>query len=329
MQIHEITRRPVNEGLWDTVKSLATWNPGESFAQAKARVRYNKNIDDIAQRAQTAWRAYEEQLAKYVATLPAPAPKTATAPVIPAGQRIRVPYQAQGQSVPSYYFKTAQGWTNELGQPVTAADSVRNLEALAATQGRKETDPNFQPPGQAKTAPKSKKKQAVSEQAPATATDAYKSRTDGRYEQALKRFVQKNLFSGRDYGRLANAQEIDQLISTMSRPENADPRRQEPLWKNLALAAAVAQTVPVSAGGLAAEPEPGAQAADDTAGAAKTAQELVDPIEQNLEDNQVDTGVLNRAGQIVRQEFTNNRAEIRSTGNPNVDALLLSMGFRI
>jgi len=338
MQIHELTtgskKNPIAEGLWDTLKTTAAWKPGETFAQAKARVRNDSAVASIAKKAQSAWQAYEQQLQQYVAKLPPPqqakTPPTTTPQGVAPGRRIQVPYQAPGQTTPSYYYKTSAGWTNELGQAVTDPKSIQGLEAAATKTGREQPDPNYVAPQDTtkKTTKKSSRSiKTVAEQvAPGSALDAYQKRTDGRYEQALKAFVQKNLLSGMPYSRLANAAEIDQIIKTMSQPQNADPGKQQPLWQTLALAAAVAQTMPQSAGGLA--PNSAADGGQQT-GQDQSAQELVEPIKQGLVKNQISPDTLTKAGEIIIRDYANGERTIRSTGNPNVDALLLNMGFKI
>jgi uncharacterized membrane protein YccC len=156
--------------------------------------------------------------------------------------------------------------------------------------------------------------------------DAYKNRTDGRYQQALKGFVQQNMLGGMPYARLQNAQEIDRLIQDMSQPQNATPQAQAPLWQQLALASAVAAIVPQSAGGAGpnkADPE-----ADDTA-QSQSARELIEPVQQAMKSNQIDLPNLSKSGQVLRDKFNNSETAIRSTGNANVDAMLLAMGFTI
>jgi hypothetical protein len=144
----------------------------------------------------------------------------------------------------------------------------------------------------------------------------------------LKGFVQQNLLAGLPYARLQNAQEIDQLIKTMSKPENADPKAQEPLWQQLALASAVSAIIPQSAGGTGPEPTAAAGASPDntTDQSAKSARELIEPVQQVMKQSQID---LSKPGQILRSKFNNNETAIRSTGNPNVDAMLLAMGFTL
>jgi hypothetical protein len=81
-------------------------------------------------------------------------------------------------------------------------------------------------------------------QAPAAAVSpalaAFRDRTDGKYESYLRAFVQKNLLAGMGSRELVNSAEIDQAIKEISKPENADPAKQRPLWNDLVRAAALA-----------------------------------------------------------------------------------------
>jgi hypothetical protein len=56
----------------------------------------------------------------------------------------------------------------------------------------------------------------------------------------------------------------------------------------------------------------------------QSARELLEPVQQAMQQSQID---LAKPGQILRSKFNNNETAIRSTGNPNVDAMLLAMGF--
>jgi hypothetical protein len=334
MQIRDIVGRKktsLREGVFDTLRAAATWEPGETFAQAKAKVKNDAGVQKVAKKAQAAWQSYEQQIRQYVSSLPPPQQKPAatTAGAKPQGpmpgRRVRVSYQAPNQTNPSFYFKTSTGWTNELNQPVTDPKSIQALDASAAKGGKEEPDPNYKEPGASQAKKTRGPRRRMEEQAaPGSALDAYQKRTDGRYEQALKAFVQKNLLSGMPYARLQNAQEIDQLIKTMSQPQNADPRVQAPLWQQLAMATAVAAVVPQSAGG--AGPEPTGAEGGDNDQHTQSPRELVEPITQAMAKNQVD---LAKPGAILRKDFTNGETAIRSTGNPNVDAMLLAMGFTL
>ena len=81
-------------------------------------------------------------------------------------------------------------------------------------------------------------------QAPAAAASpalqAFRDRTDGKYEAYLKAFVQKNLLAGLGFRGLVNQQEIDNAIKAIAAPANADPAKQKPLWIDLVRACALA-----------------------------------------------------------------------------------------
>ena len=99
-------------------------------------------------------------------------------------------------------------------------------------------------------------------QAPAAATSpalqAFRARTDGKYEAYLTAFVQKNLLAGMGFKGLVNQQEITNDIKEISKPENNDPAKQRPLWNDLVRDAALA--VP-AAGALTGRDPSGAKAA--------------------------------------------------------------------
>jgi hypothetical protein len=345
MQIYELTMRPspaISEALFDTLKAAANWEPGQSFAQAKAKVKNDAGVASVAKKAQAVWQSYEQQLQKSIAQQPA-APAKSVATAKPA---------ATTQPVSGISVKTAAGnvvkgadgkWKSSTGEITNPAD-IQELERRAKQQatlaaqnkqmspasGIREAVTDTTSPGGiaipagAKTAAP---KLTTAPTTPAQSVrplDAYKNRTDGRYEQALKAFVQKNLLAGMPYSRLQNAREIDQLINTMSQPQYADPKAQAPLWQQLALAAAVAATVPQSAGGAGPEPTVG-KSADADSTSTQSARELVDPVQQVMQKNQID---LSKAGRAMI-DFNNNETAIRSTGNPGVDAMLLAMGFTI
>jgi hypothetical protein len=73
-----------------------------------------------------------------------------------------------------------------------------------------------------------------------TALDAFRARTDGKYEAYLTAFVQKNLLAGMGFKGLVNQQEITNAIKAIASPANSDPSKQRPLWNDLVRAAALA-----------------------------------------------------------------------------------------
>jgi hypothetical protein len=159
------------------------------------------------------------------------------------------------------------------------------------------------------------------------------------YENALKAFVQKNMLSGMQYSRLQNASQIDGLIKKLVDPANDSSSAQTDLWNKLTLAASVAQHAPAggAAGGqqagAGATAAPGGQQQAQPAGqqqaaaSGETAEELQGTIAQALSGLGQDKNAKT-VGQLVRKNFTNNAADISSTGVPAVDAMLINMGFR-
>lgn len=150
------------------------------------------------------------------------------------------------------------------------------------------------------------------------------------YEQALKAFVQKNMLSGMQYSRLQNASQIDDLISKLVDPANDSASAQTDLWNKLTLAASVAQHTPA---GSPAKQQAGQQSSAGTAPTTSQAttdqddpETLKQPIMQAISQITKE-GTLKAIGQAVSRGFTNNNRSIRSTGEPAVDALLMSMGF--
>jgi hypothetical protein len=358
MQIHEITlvaSPPVAEGVFDTLKAAATWEPGETFAQAKTKVKNDAGVAAVAKKAQAAWQSYEQQLQKSVAQQPATTVKPAsTAKPTTTAKPAAGPATTQPGS--GVAVKTAAGnvvkgsdgkWKSSTGEITNPAD-IQELERRAKKQatiaaqnkqmspasGIREAVTATTSPGGIAIPANTKTDAPTSTTPPATPVqsisplDTYRNRTDGKYEQALKGFVQQNLLAGLPYARLQNAQEIDQLINTMSRPENANPKMQAPLWQQLAQATAVAAIIPQSAGGAGPEPTANKQS-NDTEKQTQSARELIEPVQQAMKQNQIDLANLSKSGQVLRSKFNNNETAIRSTGNPNVDAMLLAMGFTI
>ena len=111
----------------------------------------------------------------------------------------------------------------------------------------------------------------------------------------------------------------------MSKPENANPKTQAPLWQQLAQATAVAAIVPQSAGGAGPNPTDNKQGGEKNQ-QEQTAEELLEPVKQFMAQNNID---MTKPGQLLRSRFNNNEKAIGSTGNPNVDAMLMAMGFTI
>jgi len=327
MQIHEIT--------------LAKKKLGEAGLLSK--IGRDFKLDRVAKRAANAWEDYSAELEQFYGSQPTPTPATPTASAKPTtpppGTRIQTPKGAVN--------KTPDGqWKTDAGEIITNPADVAELERRAKQQitlkaqnkqmspasGIKEAAPATAPGSIAKrsavrNAPVTPATAPATSTAPATRVDAltaFRNRTDGKYEQALKQFVQKNLLSGLPYTRLQNAQEIDNLINIMSEPANATAEKQWPYWKQLVKAAALADVLPQN---LTAAPSSQKTAAP---GAVQgTPQELKDPVvAAEKQGAGVDPATLAKVGQVLRSKFTGNADDINSTGDPAVDALLLAMGFK-
>lgn len=144
------------------------------------------------------------------------------------------------------------------------------------------------------------------------------------WEQALRAFVQKNMLAGMQYSRLQNVQQIDGLIKQIVDPANDSEGAQRDLWNKLTLASAIAQHNPAQAGGET----PGKDSpTPTTATGSESAAELKDAMGPILTQLGQDKNVAT-VGQAVRKTFTNNSPDIKSTGVPAVDAMLMTMGFR-
>lgn len=290
MQIHELTRRRVNEGIWDNLVAAvaATNDPDKQhmgFNDAYAAAKRSGQIEKASTRAQQAWQQYVMQLEKAIVSR-----QRATG----VTEAVEEPLSVGGQKL----------------DPRDPNQAKLIAAAKKAAQAQQPAQP-AQPAAQKNT------------------LETFRNRTDGLYEKYLKAFVQKNLFSGMPYARLINAQEVDQIINDMSRPENASPERQAPFWQELGLQAATAQLIPQSSGGIGSLS--GAPAKGQTqAQQPQTSDELIEPVKQaEKQDANLSAEQLKAAGEAVRKHFTNNETNIESTGDEAVDALLKAMGFDI
>ena len=111
-------------------------------------------------------------------------------------------------------------------------------------------------------------------------------------------------------------------------PANDSASAQKDLWNKITLAASVAQQTPATAGGQAATTTgSNAAATSNKSTTTDDPQLLIQPVQQAL-NQATPAGTLKAMGSILRQGFTNNNASLSSTGEPAVDALLMSMGFQ-
>jgi hypothetical protein len=124
MQIHEITKKSLREGVWGDLKGnlkaigsavgskSARTNIGRGFVQGLTGTRVPPTIDAAA-----------------LASASASAPAT---------ERIVVAVSQPGQSVPANYYKVKDTWTNELGDAITEPRQIAYLDKLIPTHGKKE-----------------------------------------------------------------------------------------------------------------------------------------------------------------------------------------------
>jgi hypothetical protein len=123
MQIHEITKKSLREGVWGDLKTVgsavgsksALSNIGKGFVQGVTGATFPKSQPTVD-----------------TATL------AAAAAASPATERIVVAVSQPGQSVPAKYYKVKDAWTNELGDAITEPRQVAYLDKLIPTHGKKE-----------------------------------------------------------------------------------------------------------------------------------------------------------------------------------------------
>jgi hypothetical protein len=146
-----------------------------------------------------------------------------------------------------------------------------------------------------------------------------------KYQEILKAFVQKNLFTGMQYSQIQNVGDIDKLIGDIVNPANDTMSKQKELWNKLTLAASVAQRKAAPGATSGATNEPTSTASTGQA-SGETAEQLMGPLRDSLEALGQDKNAKT-IGQLIRQNFTNNNSTVQSSGVPAVDAMLRSMGF--
>lgn len=187
---------------------------------------------------------------------------------------------------------------------------------------------------------------------------AFDNRTDDLYKKSLTAFVQKNLLGGAYMPNLTNKTDILTLIDKLSEPkpvksstggtttptatglthvanptnpnivkEALDPATEKDLFTQLVAQGTLSQTVAATgqkAGADADNTNPGTKSAADTGDARSRTQEIVGYIEQAgvKPDN------LKNIGKVVTGAAGESGPNVRSTGNPAVDAMLIAMGFQ-
>ena len=168
---------------------------------------------------------------------------------------------------------------------------------------------------------------------------AFDNRTDGVYEKNLLAFVQKNLLGGAYLPNLTNKDEILALVKHLSAPtisnpatiptnqltEALSPSQEKELFTQLVTQGTLAQNVAAGAGGQ----QPGNQPPGNQPPGGD-ARSMVQGLQQVLASptgGQISAAQLQHIGKVVTAGFAGT-PNIKSTGNPGVDALLIAMGFQ-
>ena len=168
---------------------------------------------------------------------------------------------------------------------------------------------------------------------------AFDNRTDGVYEKNLLAFVQKNLLGGAYLPNLTNKDEILALVKQLSAPtisnpatippnqltEALSPAQEKELFTQLVTQGTLAQNVAAGAG----EQHPGNQPPGNQPPGGD-ARSMVQGLQQVLASptgGQISAAQLQHIGKVVTAGFAGT-PNIKSTGNPGVDALLIAMGFQ-
>jgi hypothetical protein len=167
---------------------------------------------------------------------------------------------------------------------------------------------------------------------------AFDNRTDGVYEKNLLAFVQKNLLGGAYLPNLTNKDEILALVKQLSSPavatpapattpdntgqltEALSPAQEKELFTQLVTQGTLAQNIAAGSSQQQGGQQQGGQQSDD-------ARSIYPQLIQVLGTAGVKPDILKNIGKIASQGFAGGTNQIKSTGNPAVDALLLAMGF--
>jgi hypothetical protein len=168
--------------------------------------------------------------------------------------------------------------------------------------------------------------------------DTFDDRRDGKYEDALRAFIQKNLFAGLPYARLTNLSEIETIIDELVKPlpPGSSVKSQGNLWAKLAQTAAVSQVVaqatppknPTGPQGITNPNAPGyAKGTQQPTGNDPAI--LMAQVVTALGQAGVQKGSLPAMGKVATAFDPNQTTTLSSTGNVGVDAMLLAMGFQV
>ena len=178
---------------------------------------------------------------------------------------------------------------------------------------------------------------------------AFDNRTDGVYEKNLLAFVQKNLLGGAYLPNLTNKDEILALVKQLSAPtisnpattppatippnqltEALSPAQEKELFTQLVTQGTLAQNVAAGAGGQQPGNQPPGNQPLGNQPPGGDARSMVQGLQQVLASptgGQISAAQLQHIGKVVTAGFAGT-PNIKSTGNPGVDALLIAMGFQ-
>jgi hypothetical protein len=130
------------------------------------------------------------------------------------------------------------------------------------------------------------------------------------------------------YSRLQNAQQFDDLVKQIVDPANDSASAQKDLWNKITLAASVAQQNPASAGGTQSAGTTTTPGSQQSATSGDDPELLKPQVEQAI-DKLTPSGTRDALGKVLRQGFTQNNATLKSTGEPGIDAFLMSLKFNV
>ena len=178
---------------------------------------------------------------------------------------------------------------------------------------------------------------------------AFDNRTDGVYEKNLLAFVQKNLLGGAYLPNLTNKDEILALVKQLSAPtisnpattppatippnqltEALSPAQEKELFTQLVTQGTLAQNVAAGAGEQHPGNQPPGNQPPGNQPPGGDARSMVQGLQQVLASptgGQISAAQLQHIGKVVTAGFAGT-PNIKSTGNPGVDALLIAMGFQ-
>ena len=178
---------------------------------------------------------------------------------------------------------------------------------------------------------------------------AFDNRTDSVYEKNLLAFVQKNLLGGAYLPNLTNKDEILALVKQLSAPtisnpattppatippnqltEALSPAQEKELFTQLVTQGTLAQNVAAGAGEQHPGNQPPGNQPPGNQPPGGDARSMVQGLQQVLASptgGQISDAQLQHIGKVVTAGFAGT-PNIKSTGNPGVDALLIAMGFQ-